>query len=184
VTLSEADPTWAHSFAVEENRIRAAVGEAVVELHHVGSTSVPGLAAKPIIDIVLVVTDSTDEPRYVPALEAAGYPLYLREPHWQQHRLFKRGMPHFTPPEPGQSGSGRGVKVNLHAFTSGSDEAHRMLVFRDWLRAHPADRDHYEQTERALAGRRWAYVQDYADAKSAIVGEIMQRALNREDAVP
>ena len=167
-------PHWAAKYAVEEARIRAVVREAV-DVHHAGSTAVPGLAAKPIIDIVLLVKDSTDEDSYSPALQAAGYGFALREPHWHQHRLFKRGLPHYGSPE--QSGDD-GPKVNLHVFTAGSSEAHRMLVFRDWLRANPADCDLYEQTKRTLASRRWTHVQDYADAKSTVVAEIMQRALH------
>jgi GrpB-like predicted nucleotidyltransferase (UPF0157 family) len=177
VVLSEPDPGWADSYAVEEIRIRAAVGQALVELHHAGSTSVPGLAAKPIIDIVLLVRDSTDEESYAPALQAAGYRFQLRERHWHEHRLFKSGLPHFASPEREDDVDRDRQKVNLHVFTAGSSEAHRMLVFRDWLRTHPADRELYEQTKRTLASRRWQVVQDYADAKSTVVGEIMQRAL-------
>jgi GrpB-like predicted nucleotidyltransferase (UPF0157 family) len=163
VVLAEPDPAWSEWYAVEEARIRAAVADRLVDVHHAGSTSVPGLAAKPIIDIVLQVLDSADEDSYVPALEAAGYRFHLREPHWHEHRLFKGGAP----------------RVNLHVFSTGCSEADRMLLFRDWLRAHPADRDLYEQTKRDLASRRWDYVQDYADAKADVVGEIMRRALGQ-----
>ena len=161
IVLAEPDPAWAEDFALEEARIRAALGRAVVELHHVGSTSVPGLSAKPVIDIVLLVEDSADEDFYAPALRRLGYGFYVREAHWHEHRLFKMDGP----------------KVNLHVFTVGSTEAHRMVLFRDWLRTHPEDRDEYEQAKRALAGREWAYVQDYADAKSTVVEQIMERAL-------
>jgi GrpB-like predicted nucleotidyltransferase (UPF0157 family) len=177
VILAEPDPGWADVYAVEETRIRGALGESLAELHHVGSTAVPGLAAKPVIDIVLLVTDSADEDSYAPALQAAGYHFHLREPHWHEHRLFKRGTPHFATPD---HRTGEQAKVNLHVFTAGSIEAHRMLAFRDWLRGHPADRDLYESTKRTLASRRWEYVQDYADAKAAVVGEIMGRALAPE----
>ena len=170
VVLSEPDPAWVVAYEVEQARIRAAVGDALVEVHHVGSTSVPGLAAKPIIDILLLVRDSTAEGSYVPALEDAAYVFFLRERHWHEHRLFKRGMPHFAPEETDEP------KVNLHVFPSGASEAGRMLTFRDWLRSHPDDRRLYEQTKRSLADARWEHVQDYADAKSAVVTEIMRRA--------
>jgi GrpB protein/Actinobacteria/chloroflexi VLRF1 release factor len=127
----------------------------------VGSTSVPGLAAKPILDILLLVEDSSVEDTYAPALQATGYTFHLREPRWHEHRLFKAEEP----------------KVNLHVFSAGSAEAFRMLAFRDWLRNHPDDRHLYEATKRQLAVRQWAHVQDYADAKSAVVDEILRRAL-------
>jgi GrpB-like predicted nucleotidyltransferase (UPF0157 family) len=161
IMLVDPDPAWAASFLVEAARIRKAVGGGVVDVHHVGSTSVPGLAAKPILDIVLLVEDSAVEDSYAPALQAAGYSFHVREPHWHEHRLFKAEQP----------------KVNLHVFTAGSCEVVRMLAFRDRLRSHPADRHLYELTKRHLATRRWRYVQDYADAKSAVVNEILRRAL-------
>ena len=173
VVLVEHDPRWELAYAREESRIREAVREARVELHHVGSTSVAGLVAKPILDILLLVRDSTDEASYAPALQEAGYDFHLREPHWHQHRLFKQGTSHS---DAAGGPAGDGMKVNLHVFTVGSSEAGRMLVFRDWLRTHPADRDLYQRTKRDLAGRRWQFVQEYADAKTAVVTEILQRA--------
>jgi GrpB-like predicted nucleotidyltransferase (UPF0157 family) len=131
-----------------------------LRIEHVGSTSVPGLAAKPIIDVLLVVADATDEGAFVPALEAAGYRLRIRE---DEHRLFK----------------GPDVDVNLHVFSSGHPEVDRMLLFRDWLRAVPADRELYLRTKRELAKRRWRYVQNYADAKTTVVEEILARAGTR-----
>lgn len=160
VVLVDYDPAWPSLYAREAERIRAALGERVVLLEHAGSTSVPGLAAKPRIDIVLAVPNTTDEPAYVPALEAAGYTLRIREPDWYQHRLF----------------GGPDTAVNLHVFSSGCPEIGRMLGFRDWLRTHPDDRDLYERTKRELASREWKYTQHYADAKSAVVEEIIARA--------
>ena len=160
VTLSEYDPAWPALFEHEARRIRAALGETVVRLEHTGSTSVPGLAAKPIIDITLIVPDSADEAKYVPQLEAEGYVLRIREPHWHEHRLLK----------------GPDTDVNLHVFSPGSVELVRMVGFRDWLRTHDEDRELYERTKRALAARTWRHVQHYADAKTAIVEEIIARA--------
>ena len=130
-------------------------------VEHAGSTSVPHLAAKPIIDIVLAVPDSPDEDDYVPALEAAGYRLRIREPDWFEHRLLKKADP----------------SANLHVFSAGCEEIDRMLAFRDQLRTNEADRELYERTKRELAARKWAYVQDYADAKTEVVEEIVARAL-------
>lgn len=129
-------------------------------MEHVGSTSVPGLAAKPIIDILLLVSDPSDEDAYVPQLEAAGYLLHGREPGWHQHRLLRGTEP----------------PANVHVFAIGSSEVERMLLFRDRLRAHPDERELYERAKRELAARRWGYVQDYADAKSQVVEEIIARA--------
>lgn len=168
VTLVEFDPDWPARFEREATRIRAALGVQVRLLEHVGSTSVPGLAAKPIIDIVLAVPDSSDEPAYVPPMEAAGYVLRIREPEWLEHRLFKAAD----------------QSVNIHVFTEGTFEIRRMLAFRDWLRANDDDRLLYERTKRELAARDWKYVQHYADAKTEVVAAIMERALAASGEVP
>ncbi|WP_439658053.1 GrpB family protein [Lentzea sp. HUAS TT2] len=161
VVLEDYDPQWPQWYAVEEAKIRAALGGKIVRLEHVGSTSVPGLAAKPLIDILLVVPDSADEDAYVPALVAAGYYLRLRERTWHEHRLLKGTEPN----------------VNLHVYSPKCEELDRMLAFRDRLRAYPQDREEYERTKRELAGRTWARVQDYADAKARVVERIILRAL-------
>ena len=160
ITLVEYDQVWPENFAREAKRIKAALGDRALTVEHVGSTSVPGLMAKPIIDILLAVTDSADEPSYVPALEAAGYVLRIREPDWHQHRLFK----------------GPDININLHVFTQGSEEIQRTLLLRDWLRINEADRELYARTKRELAGKKWRYVQNYADAKSEVVEAILERA--------
>jgi GrpB-like predicted nucleotidyltransferase (UPF0157 family) len=160
ITLAEYNPQWPALFAREVARIWAVLGDAAVRVEHVGSTSVPGLAAKPIIDILLAVPDSADEQAYAPALEAAGYVLRIREPDWFEHRLF----------------TGPDTTINLHVFTVGAAEIDRMLLFRDWLRANDADRDAYLQVKRDLARRTWRHVQHYADSKTAIVQQIMARA--------
>ena len=160
ITLVDYDPSWSQLFEREAARISGALGSGVLLLEHAGSTAVPGLAAKPKIDIILAVADSSDEPSYVPPLEAAGYVLRIREPHWHEHRLFK----------------GPDTDVNLHVFSSGCTEIERMLRFRDHLRSDDGDRHLYEQTKRALAQRTWKYTQYYADAKTEIVEEILTRA--------
>jgi len=160
VTLVDYDPAWPLVFAREADRIRGVLGDRVLLLEHVGSTSVPGLLAKPIIDMVLAVADSADEASYVGELEAAGYVLRIREPDWHEHRLLK----------------GPDADVNLHVFTAGSAEIERNLLFRDRLRVDREDRDLYARTKRELAVRTWKYVQNYADAKSEIIEEILLRA--------
>jgi GrpB-like predicted nucleotidyltransferase (UPF0157 family) len=160
VTLVDYDPAWAGLFEREDARIRAALGDTVVRLEHTGSTSVPGLAAKPIIDMTLIVPDSSDEAAYVARLEAAGYQLRIREPQWHEHRLLL----------------GPDTAAHLHVFSTGSVELDRMVGFRDWLRTHPDDRELYERTKRDLAARTWRHVQHYADAKTEVVEAIMARA--------
>jgi GrpB-like predicted nucleotidyltransferase (UPF0157 family) len=159
IHLADHDEQWAEWFAQHAIRIRRALGNDALRIEHVGSTAVPGLAAKPIIDIVLVVADSSDEPSYVSALEAEGYTLRLREPAWFEHRLFK-----------GPEGA-----LNMHVFSAGCPEIDRMVRFRDHIRVDEADRELYERTKRELAARRWKYVQDYADAKSEVVADIAAR---------
>lgn len=160
VRVVEYDPAWPKQYAAEERKIRAALSERVLLLEHVGSTSVPHLAAKPILDILLVVADSADEASYVPELEHAGYVLRIREPEWYEHRVLKGTSP----------------DVNLHVFSPYCMEVERMLLMRDWLRAHDDDRELYERTKRELAQRAWKYTQNYADAKTEVVESILARA--------
>jgi GrpB-like predicted nucleotidyltransferase (UPF0157 family) len=160
IELVEYDLAWPRLFLREAQRIRLALGDRALRIEHTGSTSVPGLAAKPIVDIVLVVADSADELGYVPALADAGYILRIREPEWHQHRLLK-------PPA---------GNVHLHVFSADCPEVERMVLFRNHLRASEEDRRVYERTKRDLAGKPWKYMQEYADAKSAVIEEILSRA--------
>jgi GrpB-like predicted nucleotidyltransferase (UPF0157 family) len=160
ITVVDSHPEWPQLFDREAARIQATLGDRVLRLEHVGSTAVPGLAAKPIIDILLGVGDSADEPRYVPDLEAAGYVLTIREPGWNEHRMFQ----------------GPDTDIHLHVFSSGSPEVARMLLFRDWLRCDASDRKLYEHAKRELAPQNWKYMQNYADAKIPIFNAILERA--------
>src|SRR6266542_172051 len=147
IEIRDYDPAWSRLYEREAARIRSTLGDQVVRLEHAGSTSVPGLPAKPVIDIVLEVPDSSDESAYVPDLEGAGYVLRIREPDWFEHRVFK----------------GADTNLNLHVFSAGCLETDRMVLFRDWLRSNEADRDLYARTKRELASRDWKYTQQYAD---------------------
>ena len=160
IEIIEYDPSWPRLYEREEARIRSALGERVLRLEHVGSTSVPELPAKPIIDIVLEVPESADEAAYVPDLEAVGYVLRIREPEWFEHRLLK----------------GPETEVNLHVFPAGCAEVEQMVLLRDWLRTNAVDRELYAGAKRELAARDWKYMQQYADAKTAVVHEIIARA--------
>jgi len=160
IELADYDPEWPKAYEREAARIRSILGDRMVRVEHVGSTSVPALAAKPIIDMALEVPDSADEAAYVPDMEAAGYVLRIREPDWFEHRLFK----------------GPDININLHVFSAGCPEVDRMVEFRDWLRINSADRQLYEHAKRELASREWKYVQQYADAKTSVVRDILTRA--------
>jgi len=160
ILIVDYDPQWPVLYDREAARIRGVLGSQALQLEHTGSTSVPGLSAKPVIDMLLVVTDSAGEEAYVPALEAAGYVLRIREADWHEHRMFK----------------GPNTDINLHVFSSNCPEIDRILLFRNWLRTNAADRDLYARTKLELARKEWKYVQNYADAKATVIEEIMERA--------
>ena len=152
ITLAPYDPDWPRLFSREADRLRSVLGKEAVGVEHAGFSIG--------IDILLVVPDSADEPSYVPHLQAAGYVLRIREPEWFEHRLFR----------------GPDTSINLHAFSSGAAEVQRMLRFRDRLRDDDVARERYARTKCDLAERTWRHVQDYADAKTAVVSEILDDA--------
>lgn len=159
VTLSDYDPAWPARFEARAAELRQILGDRARLIEHVGSTSVPGLAAKPIIDIVVGIDDPDDEAAYLPDLEAAGYDLGVREP---SHRCLKIR----EPDEP----------VNLHCYPPDHVEIRKYLVFRDHLRTNDDDRRLYEATKRSLADREWADMNYYAEAKGPVVAAILGRA--------
>ncbi len=161
VVVAGYDPRWPDLFALEAAKIRTALGSRALRIEHTGSTAVPDLPAKPIIDILLVVADSADESAYVPVLTDAGYVLRIREPGWHQHRMFNA-----------VDGA-----INLHVFSLDCPEIGRVLSFRNWLRRNAADRELYARTKIELAARTWQFVQNYADAKAAVIDAIMTRAV-------
>ncbi|MGW5717857.1 GrpB family protein [Amycolatopsis sp. NPDC003865] len=160
VLLVDYDPEWPRLFEREAERVRGALGDQVLVLEHVGSTSVPGLCAKPCVDILLVVPDSDEEDAYLPALEAAGYRLVIREPDWEKHRCFK----------------GPDTNINLHVYSPGNSQTERYRLLRDRMRAHPEERDLYAAKKRELAAKEWKFIQQYADAKTEVIEEILGRA--------
>ena len=166
IVIEEYDPAWPARFRAEAGRIRAALGGRERRIEHVGSTSVPGLAAKPVVDILLVLDDPGDEASYLPALEAAGYELRVREPDFWQHRMLR------TPAR----------DVHVHVFPPDSPEIERYLLFRDRLRADADERALYEAVKRDLAARDWPTMQHYSEAKTAVVEAVIARALDARDA--
>jgi GrpB-like predicted nucleotidyltransferase (UPF0157 family) len=158
VTIVPYDPGWPGRYDALATRIRAALGDAVLDLEHVGSTSVEGLAAKDVIDIDLTVAEPRAEDAYVPALESVGYLLTVREPHWHEHRCLRLAEP----------------RANLHVFGPDSPELVRHRMFRDWLRTHPEDRARYEEAKRA-AIPGGGNVMDYNGRKQEVIREIYDR---------
>lgn len=162
IEIVEPDPTWPEQFAEVAGRIADALGPAALAIEHVGSTSVPDLPAKPVIDVDLIVTDSADEASYVPALESAGFLLLLREPGFHQHRLL----------------AGESPTVNLHVWSPGSPEAERHRLLRDWLVDHPADRARYADAKRSAAAATNGTdgtVQEYNERKQDVIRDILDR---------
>jgi GrpB-like predicted nucleotidyltransferase (UPF0157 family) len=167
VVVEDYDPRWPSWFEQDRAAIAGALGEKALRVEHTGSTSVPGLPAKPIIDILLLVDDTADEAAYVPPLEAAGYPLRIREPHDMEHRMLWRRV---------ENGDPHGVNLHVYSPRYAGAEIERVLGFRDWLRTHDEDRDHYAAVKRELARREWKYVQNYANAKTDVITEIHAKA--------
>ena len=163
VEIAAADPAWPQQYETLAARIREALGEGVLGLEHVGSTSVPGLPAKPIIDIDLTVADPGDEASYVPALEGTGFVLLVREWWWYGHRLLRHTSP----------------ACHLHVFAPDCPENVRHRIFRDWLRSHPEDQVLYARPKVAAAEQTnstGGHGMDYNGRKEAIVREIYARA--------
>lgn len=170
VTIVAYDPSWPELYETERQRIVNALGSRVLSLDHVGSTAVPGLAAKPIIDIMLVVEDCANDDAYLQDLEAAGYVLRIREP-------VESPTEHFTGTEPHRVLKGSEIDLNLHVWSRNSPEIERTLTFRDWLRTHDDDRALYQDTKLKLASQQWDNIQQYAESKSEVIGQIRARAM-------
>jgi GrpB-like predicted nucleotidyltransferase (UPF0157 family) len=171
IEIVPPDPTWPQAYEALAAVIRGALGDRALSLRHVGSTAVPGLPAKPIIDIDLVVPDSADEASYVPALEEAGFVLRVREPWWYEHRCFGLAQP----------------RCNLHVFSPDSAESARTVIFRDWLRENAADRDLYRDAKLAAAAAANAHgehVMQYNARKQNVIRDIYDRAFRAAGLLP
>lgn len=159
VVLLPYDSNWTEMYESEAAVIREALGEKALMVEHIGSTAVPGLVAKPCIDILLALENSADEDAYLPALDAAGFVLRMRHPDWNEHRVFKSER----------------INVNLHVWSAGSSEIERHIAFRDWLREHPEDRDLYAAAKQQIASGHLQTMTEYADAKNEVVTAIQSR---------
>jgi len=164
IQVVEYDGQWPVDFARVSARIRDALGDRILEIHHVGSTSVPGLPAKPVIDVDLVVADPADEPSYIPDLQAAGFVHTIRTPWWHEHRLVKSADP----------------VAYVHIFGPDCPEVVRHLMFHDWLIEHPDERERYADAKRTAAAEMNARPgggtgMDYNRHKEPVVRDIYDR---------
>ncbi|MCC9607081.1 GrpB family protein [Blastopirellula sp. JC732] len=160
IQIVDYQPDWPETFAAHSRQIQAAIQGAAMQIEHIGSTSVPDLAAKPIIDILLVVANSADESSYLSHLEQVGYQLRVREPDWHQHRMLR------TPER----------DVHIHVYSTGCVEIDRNLAFRDRLRQCAEDRIRYERVKRELAQRSWDDMNQYAAAKTEVIESVLSAA--------
>lgn len=149
---------WTTIFQIERDRIKSVLGSLVKNIEHIGSTAVPNLMAKPVIDIDLIVENPEKEEEYLPFLIKLGYELTVRERSWYQHRMFRLNAP----------------RVNLHVFGMNCPEHIRHILFRDWLSEHEQDRQYYEQSKR-LAKQENINVQTYNQNKQEAVKMIYQK---------
>lgn len=157
IVLVDYDPSWPERFTAERTKIKAALGAAALRIEHIGSTAVPGLVAKPIVDMLVTIPDVEDEPCYLPALERTGYVLRVREPG---HRMLR------TPQ----------LDVHLHVWPDDAPAVEAHLAFRDRLRSSIEDRNLYAATKRRLARQDWPTMNHYASAKTEVIRQILARA--------
>lgn len=161
--IVEYDATWPATYASVAAQITETLGWRALQVEHVGSTAVPGLPAKPVIDVDLVVADPADEDAYVPALVATGFVLRVREPWWWEHRMLRLDAP----------------RTNLHVFGPDAPEPVRHRLFRDWLRAHPDEIAVYRTAKLKAAEAAAAageHVMEYNARKQGVIREIHDRA--------
>jgi len=163
IVLEEYNDNWPVLFQKEALRIKEILDDKALMIEHIGSTAIYGLCAKPIIDILLVVKDASQEEDYVPALCDHGYILRIKEPEFEHHHMFK----------------GPDTNINLHVFSKGSKEIEKYLILRDYLRNHEDARVLYANTKKELAKKKWKYVQNYADAKSDVIQDILKKAYQK-----
>lgn len=159
IVIVEYDASWPERFVAHRDRVARALGPMAGSIEHIGSTAVPGLAAKPIIDLLVAVNDPDEESLMVPAMQAAGYHLRVREPG---HRMFR------TPER----------DVHVHVWKHADPEISRHRRFRDRLRSCGEDRAAYGRLKRELATEGWADMNQYADAKSQLIDQILSRAID------
>jgi GrpB-like predicted nucleotidyltransferase (UPF0157 family) len=157
IKIASYDPDWPNRFRQHAQSVARALGDSALQIEHIGSTAVPDLAAKPIIDILVVVPNSAKESAYLPQLEAAGYILRVREPDWNEHRMFRTAE----------------KDVHLHIYSAGCPEIERNMAFRNRLRAAPGDRTRYQLLKFELSAKEWPDMNAYAEAKTEVIESII-----------
>ena len=160
VEVVDYDPRWPKLFERMRKRLAKELGAAAVRIDHVGSTAVPGLAAKPVIDIQVSVPDVEDEGAYVAAIERCGQALRYRE----------KGHRYFRPPP------GRKRTYQVHVCSAGSQWERDHLLFRDFLRAHADEARRYEAMKYDVAGHHRGDRIGYNDAKGPLIQELTAAA--------
>lgn len=163
IEIVEPDPAWPDVFADIAERVRRALGARVLHLEHVGSTAVPDLPAKPVIDIDLIVASPADEDAWCAPLQRAGFTLTVREPWWYEHRVLKLADP----------------RAHLHVFSPAAPEPWKHRIFRDHLRRDTSDRELYARTKRdaaKLATDAEETMMAYNARKEAVIHDVYARA--------
>lgn len=168
INVVDPDPSWPAIANDVMERVSRALGMRAVRIEHVGSTSVPGLPAKPVIDLDLTVADPDDEAGWLPPLEAAGFVLTVREPWWHGHRLVKSTDP----------------AANVHVFGPDSPELVKHVVFRNWLRTDAEDRELYAAAKLEAASTPNSLVMEYNARKEAVIREIYDHAFRAAGFLP
>lgn len=168
IEIVDYDPAWPAQYERLQTRIAAALGTTALSITHVGSTSVPGLPAKPVIDVDIIVADICDESTYVPALEKAGFQFFMREPDFYEHRMFVDYNP----------------QANIHIHSPTSGQVMRHTAFTTWLKNHPEDRNLYAEIKRKASKEAIENSEDvnqYNARKSAVLQQILARAMAAVD---
>jgi GrpB-like predicted nucleotidyltransferase (UPF0157 family) len=173
IAIVPYNPAWPAHFAEIRSIIAAALGpETALDISHIGSTSVPDLPAKDVIDIDLTVANPTAEEQYVPALERAGFEFLLREPEWNEHRFFVMSKPYHC---------------NLHVFKPGAAEHLRHRIMTEWLTNCKEDRDLYARTKMEAAPISAALGEtqmEYNARKHQVIRDILERAFRAKGYLP
>lgn len=165
IVIVDYDFEWPSLFDALASAIVVAVGDGALSVEHIGSTSVPGLPAKPIIDILLIVEDVADENVFLGKLEAAGFELRVKEMGHCMMRTTARD-------------------VHIHVFSAKSPAVADYLDFRDWLRRDESDRRLYATTKKRLAQQPWPDMNYYAEAKTEVITQILSRARRWRESGP
>ena len=157
------DPRWRDAFEAEAERVAAALCENVVAIHHVGSTAIPGIHAKPVVDLLVEVGDLAEVDARSAAMESLGYEV-MGEYGIPGRRFFRKD-------------DREGTRThNVHAFQAGSGEVERHLAFRDYMIAHPGDAQRYGELKRKLAEEHPRSLDGYMDGKDGFIQEMDRRA--------